>query len=133
MQPYIELVKKKLKKKLSPYVRPQLLQFPVQLFFFGGGISPAGRGIYLSPGVRNLDFFLCTIPTVGLYGKLGEIAATHNWNIKHIHGAAAATLRRLHRRESPLSYPAVTRRHRCCPPAVTAVRLPLPSAAKMWA
>ena len=45
--------------------------------FLGGGISPAGGGIYPSARGRNLDFCLCTIPTVGLYGKLGEIAATH--------------------------------------------------------
>ena len=45
--------------------------------FFGGGISPSGGGINPSAGGRNLDFCLCTIPTVGLYGKLGEIAATH--------------------------------------------------------
>ena len=55
-----------------------LLQFPVRLFFFGGGIPPAGGGIYPSAGGRNLDFCLCTIPTVGLYGKLGEITATHH-------------------------------------------------------
>ena len=53
-----------------------ILQFPVQFF---GGISPAGRGIYPSAGGRNLDFCRrCTIPTVELNGKLGEITATHD-------------------------------------------------------
>ena len=61
-----------------------------------GGFYPSARGI-------NLDFCLCTIPTVGLYRKQGEIAATHNWIIKHIYRAAAAALRRLHRCEPPLS------------------------------
>ena len=52
-----------------------LLQFPVELIFFSG-IHPAGGGIYPSAGGKNLDFCLCTIPTVGLYGKYGEITAT---------------------------------------------------------
>jgi len=38
-----------------------------------------------------------------LYWKLGEITATHESNIKHIHGAAAAALCCLHRHEPPLS------------------------------
>jgi hypothetical protein len=55
---------------------PGYYSFQYDCFFFLG-ISPAGRGIYPSAGGRNLDFGRCTIPTVGLYRKLGEIAATH--------------------------------------------------------
>ena len=61
-----------------------VLQFSVQLIFFGGispagrRISPAGGGIYPSASGKNLDFCRCTIPTVGFYGKLGEIASTHH-------------------------------------------------------
>ena len=51
--------------------------FQYDCCFFFGGISPAGGGIYPSASGRNLDFCLCSIPTVDLYGKLGEIAATH--------------------------------------------------------
>ena len=60
-----------------------VLQFPVRLFFLGGGDFSAGGGIYPSASGRNLDFCLCTIPTVGLHGKLGGMAATHKSNIKH--------------------------------------------------
>ena len=59
------------------------------------GIYPSDRGIYPRTIGIKLDLCFCTIPTVGLYGKLGEITATHfSSNIKHIHGAAAATRRR---------------------------------------
>ena len=37
---------------------------------------PAGGGIYHSAGGEKIDFCLCTIPTIGLYGKHGEITAT---------------------------------------------------------
>ena len=46
--------------------------------FFSGGIYPAGEGIYPFASGKNLDFYLCTIPTVGLNGNQGEITATHN-------------------------------------------------------
>ena len=62
-------------------------------------ISPSDIGIFPGTIGIKLVLFFCTIPTVGLYGKLGEITATHFLsNIKHIHGAAAATRRRLYRR-----------------------------------
>ena len=50
--------------------------FQFNRFFWG--ISPAGGGIHPSARGINLDFCLCTIPTVGFYGKIGEITATHH-------------------------------------------------------
>ena len=41
------------------------------------GIYPLDRGIYPRTIGIKLDLCFCTIPTVGLYGKLGEITATH--------------------------------------------------------
>jgi hypothetical protein len=38
-------------------------------------IFPAGEGIYPSAGGKYLDFCLCTISTVSLYGKQGEFTA----------------------------------------------------------
>ena len=115
-----------------PPSHPGLPQFVIQmrLLFYHGyysfqfnrffwGISPAGGGIYPSARGINLDLCLCTIPTVGFYGKIGKITATHHQNIKHIHGDAAAALRRLYRHEPPLSSPAVARRRRCPPAAAS--------------
>ena len=114
-----------------PPSHPGLPQFVIQmrLLFYHGyysfqfnrffwGISPAGGGIYPSARGINLDLCLCTIPTVGFYGKIGKITATHHQNIKHIHGDAAAALRRLYRHEPPLSSPAVARRRLQDRPAV---------------
>ena len=78
MQPYVELVKKKIEKKTQSIRSTSTPSVSSSIIFLGGGISPAGRGIYPSPGVRNLDFCRCTVPTVGLYGKLGEIAAAQH-------------------------------------------------------
>ena len=57
------------------YTGRYLLQFPVQLIFFGGFIPPV-KG-FIPPPEENLDFCLCTIPTVGLYGKHVEITLPH--------------------------------------------------------
>ncbi len=42
------------------------------------GIHPSDPGIYPRSICIKLDLCICTIPTVGLYGKLGEVTATHN-------------------------------------------------------
>ena len=45
------------------------------------GIFPSDLGIFpMGTGIK-LDLCFCIIPTVGLYGKLGEVAATHKSNI----------------------------------------------------
>jgi len=42
------------------------------------GIFPSDRRIFpVGTGIK-LDLCFCIIPTVGLYGKLGEVTATHN-------------------------------------------------------
>ena len=40
-------------------------------------IFPSDIGIFPGTIGIKLVLFFCTIPTVGLYGKLGEITATH--------------------------------------------------------
>ena len=75
-------------------------------FFWGGGFLPPAEG-FTPTGGRNLDFCRCTIPTIGLNGKLGE-------SLPHIIGTsqrcrrrpplpsvALHRLHRLHRRKSP--------------------------------
>jgi hypothetical protein len=49
---------------------------------------PRTAGYPRTIGIK-LDLCFCTIPTVGLYGKLGEITATHLW-------AGTKTLTTLH-------------------------------------
>ncbi len=41
------------------------------------GIFPSDRGIFPLGTRIKLDLCFCIIPTVGLYGKLGEVTATH--------------------------------------------------------
>jgi hypothetical protein len=42
------------------------------------GIFPSDIGIFPRTIGIKLDLCFCTIPTVGFYGKLGEITATHH-------------------------------------------------------
>jgi len=48
--------------------------YSLQYNHFGSfiGINPAGLGIYPFGRGINLDLQLCTVPTVGLYQKLGK-------------------------------------------------------------
>jgi hypothetical protein len=94
-----------------------LLQCPVQLSPVKTGGYPSDPGIYpMTTGIK-VDLCICTIPTVGFYGKHGEVTSPpSSWNHTMIHMRPPLMT-------SPpptcrcLPSPAVTRRRRC-PPAV---------------
>ncbi len=60
----------------------------------------------MGTGIK-LDLCFCIIPTVGLYGKLGEVTATHNRTSRMSCRCRVSTaaLRRLYRRQSSLLLP----------------------------
>jgi hypothetical protein len=94
-------------------IRNTTVSSTIVFFFFG--ISPAGRGIYPSAGGRNLDFGRCTIPTVGLYRKLGEslprIFRTSSTSTE-LPPPPSAARRRLHWRKLPPQIAALRCLHR---------------------
>jgi hypothetical protein len=81
------------------------------------GIYPLDRGICPRTICIKLDLCICTIPTVGLYGKLGEVTATHNRTsrmncCRHV---STAALRRLYCRQLSLLLPMdPTAADKCC-------------------
>ncbi len=101
------------------------------------GIYPSDRGIYPRTIGIKLDLCICTIPTVGLYGKLGEITATHKSNISCRRPSSSYSivpnwfpLPAARRRTPPPHAPpqsVAARRHRT-PPPHAARRTPMPHA-----
>ncbi len=81
------------------------------------GIYPSDPGIYpMTTGIK-LDLCVCTIPTVGFYGKYGEVTtppSSRNHTMIHMRPPLMTSPPPTCRR---LPSPAITRRRRC-PPAV---------------